>query len=50
MTQEWETVSSTLKYKLPFFVLGVIVGNVIVWIALKWVPGALVAANAIVGG
>ena len=50
MTEEWETVASTLKYKIPFFVIGVLVGMGVVWLAFQWVPGAIKAARVIIGG
>jgi hypothetical protein len=35
-----EPIVETLILKVPFFIVGVLVGMAIVWIALQWVPGA----------
>lgn len=35
-----------LIVKLPFFVLGIATGMLVVWIAFQWVPAALFAALA----
>ena len=34
---DWENI---IRYKIPLFVLGVVVGNFLVCIAFQWVPGA----------
>ena len=50
MSDDLEPVLPTLAFKLPFFVLGVVLGMVIVWIALLWVPGVLRQAAGVFGG
>ena len=42
------TPEITLKIKLPFFILGVIIGQAVVWVSLQWVPHALVSARAVI--
>jgi hypothetical protein len=43
MSAEWDeySIASTFKYKIPFLILGILVGMVTVLAALKWVPGVL---------
>ena len=48
MSDEEEPIVGTLILKLPFLVLGVAIGMAVVWVAFKWVPGALVDALAVV--
>lgn len=43
------TKLDVIKLKLPFFLLGVITGMLIVWLAILWVPGAMVSALAAAG-
>lgn len=38
------TISRVLMIKMPFFILGVFVGMFIFWVALQWVPGAVMKA------
>jgi|KBSMisStandDraft_5_1062788.scaffolds.fasta_scaffold139708_2 hypothetical protein len=40
------SVASTFIYKIPFLLLGIAVGMLVVWVALHWVPRALVTAVA----
>lgn len=49
MTEEFDRIPATIKYKIPFLLLGVATGMLVVWVALQWVPGAFVAAMASVG-
>ena len=44
------TPEITLKIKLPFFLLGVIIGQAVVWASMQWVPHALASARAVVAG
>lgn len=39
------SVELTLKLKIPFFILGVGLGQAVVWISLQWVPFALESAR-----
>ena len=53
MSEEWdesESIASTFKYKIPFLVLGIAIGMLVVWVALQWVPGALAPAIEAVNG
>ena len=38
------TISRVLMIKLPFFIFGVIFGMFTFWVALQWVPGAVMKA------
>ncbi len=38
------TISRVLMIKLPFFIFGIIVGMLTFWVALQWVPGAVMKA------
>lgn len=49
MSDDSDSITSTFKYKIPFFILGVVIGMLLVWIALQWVPAALQAALATIG-
>jgi len=40
------TMLSEIVIKFPFFLLGVVTGMLVVWVAFQWVPGALFAALA----
>ena len=40
---------TTLLLKVPFFILGVVLGQAVVWMSLKWVPMALVSARQALG-
>ena len=44
------SIQATFKYKIPFFFIGAALGMLVVWVAFQWVPGAVVAAAAVVGG
>jgi uncharacterized membrane protein YcfT len=44
------SVEVTLKLKIPFFILGVILGQAVVWVSMQWVPMALVSAKAALTG
>ncbi len=37
-TEDPENFGPTLLVKIPFFLLGVALGMVIVWVAFQWVP------------
>lgn len=50
MTDDSEPIVSTLVLKLPFFILGVAIGMAIVWVAILWVPGAMMQASLALGG
>jgi len=50
MSDEPEPIVGTLILKLPMFVFGVAIGMAVVWVAFKWVPGAMRDALAIVAG
>ena len=42
MTEDYsESIASTLLIKLPFFILGVVIGMFTVWVAFQWVPDAV---------
>ena len=45
MTDESDSFSNTFKYKIPFLILGIAIGMLVVWVALQWVPAALTAAT-----
>ena len=49
MTDDSDTVESTIKYKIPFLVLGIAIGMLAVFVALKWVPPAFAAARVAAG-
>lgn len=49
MSDESDSIASTFKYKIPFFVLGVAIGMLVVWVALQWVPAAMQAALLTLG-
>ena len=38
------SIPRVLMVKLPFFIFGVIVGMLIFWVVLQWVPGAVMEA------
>ncbi len=38
------SIPRVLMVKLPFFIFGVVVGMLIFWVALQWVPGAVMQA------
>ena len=44
MTDESDSIASTIKYKIPFLFLGIAIGMLVVWVALQWVPAALNSA------
>jgi len=49
--EDEEQIGPTLMYKVPFFLLGVLLGMCVVWVALQWVPGAAAPAlRAIAAG
>ncbi len=37
------SIESTIKIKLPFFILGVLIGQVIVFLTMLWVPSAVMS-------
>jgi hypothetical protein len=39
MSDDPDALENIIKYKIPFFALGVAVGMALVWIAFQWVPG-----------
>ena len=43
------SVELTLKVKIPFFLLGVVIGQAVVWLTLQWAPGALASARLALG-
>ena len=44
MTDESDMFAATFKYKIPFLVLGIAIGMIVVWVALQWVPATVVNA------
>lgn len=49
MTDESDMFAATFKYKIPFLILGIAIGMLVVWVALQWVPVAAVNAFNAVG-
>jgi hypothetical protein len=49
MTDESDSIASTIIYKIPFLILGIAIGMATVWLALQWAPAALLAATQMSG-
>ena len=49
MSDEEEPIVGTLLLKIPFLLLGILIGMGVVWVALLWVPGAMMDAASDAG-
>ena len=45
MLMDDDSMKVTIIYKIPFFLLGVLLGQLVVWVSLQWVPLALTSAR-----
>ena len=49
MSDEDEPIGPTLLLKLPFLILGILIGMAVVWLAFQWVPDVVLEVSAKAG-